>query len=67
MSWLLALALLLPGCAMAAPSYYYCWNIQLRHKDGRRVDALECIPRERKVPWHDQGPGPGLDGRDLFS
>ena len=58
----LGVALLLGGCAMPAPSIYYCWQVVLTRPDGRQTDALECIPRPHKVPW-DEKRGPG---KDLF-
>jgi len=61
--WLLATTVLLTGCTQASSPYYYCWQVQLHHPDGRKVDALECIPRERKVPWR-RGVEPA---KDLFS
>ena len=57
----LGVALLLGGCA--GPAFYYCHMVVLQRADGRNVDALECIPRSRQVPWDKNHP----PGRDLFS
>ena len=46
------LACMLAGCALPAPVYYYyCIKIRLNLKDGQRIDGLECIPREQRLPW----------------
>ena len=46
------LACMLAGCALPAPVYYYyCIEIRLNLKDGQRIDGLECIPREQRLPW----------------
>ena len=45
------LAWLLAGCAVPAPVYYYCIEIRLNLKDGQRIEGLECIPREQRLPW----------------
>ena len=45
------LACVLSGCALPAPAYYYCIEIRLNLKDGQRIDGLECIPREQRLPW----------------
>jgi hypothetical protein len=59
MAWWLGLALCCAGCTLPAPAYYYCIQITLHHPSGRVVDALECTPRARPVPWKDR-PGPEL-------
>lgn len=60
---LAGLALVVAGCAAPAAPYYYCVEIKLNLPKGRQVDALECWPRERRVPWDPQAPS----GTDLFS
>ena len=49
------LGMLLAGCA--APAVYYCTDVKLHLKDGRDVEALECLPRRERVPPRESMPG----------
>ena len=55
--------MLLAGCVRPALPFYYCVVVKLNLRDGRQLDALECWPREQRLPWDPTKPaGPELFG-----